>query len=262
MDPAQPERYGKKRNLTRIESDFHDACIKCSECPFCALRESSAIGFLSSFLYENVNEFQVSQQLCRSYGFCREHSLMLLEQTWTGEKNRLGIVIAYERILTRWIDIIDGYDCVQVPLNRRLANITDRLMHSRKISLGGYMSSKLQPGGPCPACECVNESDHRAIVEIAKSLESGLDGEIWNWVKMSFGLCLPHLRCLLDETHADETVRALCKLQTERLRMMRARLLEYVRKQDYRYVNEKLTDEEAVSWNDAVALVIGGSGGE
>ena len=70
------------------------------------------------------------------------------------------------------------------------------------------------------------------------------------------GLCLPHFTETL--THASGAAsQSLADWQAAAFRRLRDELDELIRKHDYRFSGETITEQEAVAWTRAVAAAVG-----
>ena len=70
------------------------------------------------------------------------------------------------------------------------------------------------------------------------------------------GLCLPHFRIALSHAGGGAS-RTLAQWQAATWRQLRGELDELIRKHDYRFADEKVTEAEADAWQRAVAALVG-----
>jgi hypothetical protein len=70
-------------------------------------------------------------------------------------------------------------------------------------------------------------------------------------------LCLPHLRTVLSLPRAGQAYEALIGAQRAVWLRLMAELDEFIRKNDYRFVHEPMTEEESTSWTRALDAVVG-----
>ena len=70
------------------------------------------------------------------------------------------------------------------------------------------------------------------------------------------GLCLPHFQLTLSHASAGQA-KTLAAWQAEAWRELRGELDELIRKHDYRFRGETISEDEANSWERAVAAIIG-----
>ena len=70
------------------------------------------------------------------------------------------------------------------------------------------------------------------------------------------GLCLPHFQIAIGYA-SQAAIKELAGWQTEAWRRLRGELDELIRKHDYRFRSEPVTEAESVAWERAVAAVVG-----
>ncbi|GIU98957.1 MAG: hypothetical protein KatS3mg014_0573 [Actinomycetota bacterium] len=107
----------------------------------------------------------------------------------------------------------------------------------------------------CAACESADQAAANALAVLAAAEEGS---EPWRGIRQpARGLCLPHvslgLRLHPDENESVRLVEAYLRGEAE----LRAALRELIRKHDYRFREEGITDEERASWVRAVHLIVG-----
>src|SRR5581483_9139520 len=71
------------------------------------------------------------------------------------------------------------------------------------------------------------------------------------------GICLPHLELGLTHARTEAEAARLIELYLQSEAELRADLAEFVRKQDYRFQSEGLTEAQASSWVRAVHRLVG-----
>lgn len=70
-------------------------------------------------------------------------------------------------------------------------------------------------------------------------------------------ICRPHLKEMKKMTRNKDLISKLTQVQNENLEHAKHCLDEIIRKHDYHYTDEKLTDEERLAWQRAVKLMSG-----
>jgi len=196
-------------------------------CPVCRCLAEATRRFLDNLMYEFVNDNQTRDRLRATRGFCREHA-------WTLQKmgDPLGHSILYA-------DLIDAY----------------RQHLEKKGLLSKIKSTKFGQGKEeeCLACREEREMERRYIFGLLRALNNGEFREAY---RSSAGLCLPHYQ-LAEQQATDGDVRAtLREVQIDRFAKLSAELKEFIRKSDYRNVDE-LPGEERDAWIRAVGLWVG-----
>jgi hypothetical protein len=198
---------------------FLAACEK-DGCPLCRAEHDADLRHLDRFFYQLVNDYGARVQLRASLGFCLDHSKMAMDEL---QGKALGLAILYEDML-------------------RIAG--EQLAQSGELT---------QPQGKCQACE--NHADVRKwlLTDLSKHI---LEETSQTAIKNSQGFCLPHLRLAFEHLRGPEKRAALLTLQRQRIESLRAELLEYIRKNDYRFAGEPFGSERD-AWRRAVEMVVG-----
>ena len=115
------------------------------------------------------------------------------------------------------------------------------------------LDTNLAPSADCPACLLEADAARRSAKILLKHLD---DPDIERAYLAAGGLCLPHFRLTLSMA-GGEASRLLAGWQAIAWRHLRDELDELIRKHDHRFAHERVTDEEADSWQRAVAAVVG-----
>ena len=190
--------------------------LKEKGCPLCRLSDKSAHSYFDAFLFENVTDREVSKKLRASGGFCREHSERFLEFNDT-----LGAAIVYESLI---------YD----------------LLNEKK----GSVSLK---SGLCPACAVSKEAEDRHI----KTFETYFaEPEFAEAYMASEGFCVFHLKLLLPKIKNEAVLKKIIGKERKSLEKLHAELLEFLRKNDYRFSKEEWGAEKD-SWRRAIGKFVG-----
>lgn len=195
-------------------------------CPVCRGSVRSAVKYLEHLLWENVNDPGVREVLRRDRGFCREHSLALI-QIAGARGEALGVAIVYEDVLGRILD--------EPPDETRRRN-----RHRGRRNIGER----------CRACAV---GDEVAVNYLRIIAEAPADSEIGTQVDGGT-LCHPHLLRGLEIDGIDhDRLRALFADGAGRVRTELRRLIDHA---DYRRAGEPFGTEKD-AWRRAVHLVIG-----
>jgi len=190
--------------------------LKEKGCPLCRLSDKSAHSYFDAFLFENVTDREVSKKLRASGGFCREHSERFLEFNDT-----LGAAIVYESLI---------YD----------------LLNEKK----GSVSLK---SGLCPACAVSKEAEDRHI----KTFETYFaEPEFAEAYLASGGFCISHLKLLLPKIKKESVLKKVIEKERQTLEKLHSELLEFLRKNDYRFSKEEWGAEKD-SWRRAIGKFVG-----
>ena len=117
-------------------------------------------------------------------------------------------------------------------------------MFGKQADLG----AQLAPSAACPACVLETEAAHRTAKILIKHLDDPAIGRAY---LAAGGLCLPHFRIALSHAGGGAS-RTLAQWQAATWRQLRGELDELIRKHDYRFADEKVTEAEADAWQRAV----------
>ena len=200
-------------------------------CPLCRLEQQGVERYLDHQLYENVNSPAWRDQLRASYGFCHEHA-------WLGVNKRLGDALGFSIL---YHDIVNS-----------LLKALDEDTSSRRNRVERMVAS-ITPGKRCPACE------HRD--EITRDLLSALvedahTPEMKAALRDSEGLCLPHLRLVLNSAKEISVYESILSLHQAKLESLKHELAEFIRKNDYQVIQEGF-GSEGDAWLRAIRMVVG-----
>jgi hypothetical protein len=191
------------------------------ECPACYIVRRSLQGFLSVAFIEELTVPEFREPLRTSFGYCKLHS----EYVRAASRNRLrkmGIAIVYEDLLTLVQGHMRAQDAVPV--------VSD-----------------------CPLCRLQENVEAYAVQIIADYCN---DKEFQNHYEASSGVCLSHLEAILKLLDGDAR-KFVIESHTRKLEIQLGHLQEFIRKHDYRFAHEKMTEQEATSWKSAVKFVVG-----
>jgi hypothetical protein len=201
-------------------------------CPVCNYQQERGRHFLEGLLYESVNDIGLRQQLEGSLGFCHRHSRAMLQISG----GRLGAAILEQAMLKEAL--------------RRL----DARGPSRRKLLGGRRTNGEEaPGTACLVCAREQEAARRALEELMGHWDASWAEALEN----SGGLCYNHLQQALTLAPDRTTRDQLAALHARVWRDLIARLDAFIRKHDYRFRDEVISDEESRAIIRAVAILTG-----
>jgi hypothetical protein len=213
---------------------YHDllADLRRPGCPACHAANRAAWRYLDALLWEFVNDPETRARLRMSHGFCRTHALMALSVA-AAQGASLGMAIIYE----------------------------DILRHSAEEIRAAAAPSKRRRRPPpsaarrCPACETADQAAANALAVLAAAGEGSEPHRAIR--EPGRGLCLPHVSLGLRLCR-DEVERArLAEIYLHGAAELRAELQELIRKHDYRFRDEGITEAERASWVRAVHRIVG-----
>ncbi|MEW5871484.1 MAG: DUF6062 family protein [Chloroflexota bacterium] len=234
-----------------VYHDFIEACAgtSCpaqSGCPLCRLVGVAVQAALRVMLHDdNLLNPKTRDQLHQSLGFCREHTWLLLE---TQIGNALGISILYEDLLkqvqkglSQAAEALEGQRSVRLKWARPGAD---------KLSLE---QQALRPERPCPACHAQESIERQALDMLSASLN---EPDLVQALRSSGGLCLPHLDQAFARLSRTADRQLLLEISQQHLQSLREELLEFIRKNDYRFHHEKI-GKEGNAWKRAMGIAVG-----
>jgi len=216
--------------------------LKSKGCPICTLIERNTAKYMTSFLYESVNDPGVRKSLRESNGFCSRHAWQLKE---IGDG--LGLSIVYEDLLggvvTHFENMIKLAGTVKAIKNNHFMNGLKSYTRNIKKS--------------CPVCRL-----EKSIVEltILTFIESIGDSEFNKLYEQSAGLCLVHLIDVLAHAkNGDTHVQKLLHSELKKMQRLIGELKEFQRKHDYRFSSDRFGSERD-SWIRVIEKLVGKKG--
>ena len=113
----------------------------------------------------------------------------------------------------------------------------------------------LAPSARCPACESADRVADNYLRILAKCAPES--PPLVAVSQPGHGLCFPHLAVGLTRVRSEEQAEKLLGIFEHGTEELRGELREFIRKQDYRFRREGLTDREASAWKRAVYRLVG-----
>jgi hypothetical protein len=231
--------------LSFTSYDLIDAC-KEPGCPVCRLEQRYVKGYLDNLFYESVNDIELRKTLRLSMGFCPEHGWMAANQKFP---QRLGLAIIYKDVLNATIRQLTKE--VRSP-SRGWKKFLGFIPYQSNL-LMDKAALALTPKARCPVCQ-QQQRFHTSIISsiIAKSSLR----EMLTAIEASDGLCIPHLRWVLQEIKDPASCSALINTHLDKWETVKEDLAEIIRKSDYRFVDEG-PGKEAHAWLQALEIATG-----
>ena len=218
-------------NRDIVWHELYDA-IGNDECPVCKLLKKNIDHFVSAFLYENVNDPKLRDQLKDSRGLCNTHAWLM--QSYG---DPLSHAIIYESLLRDMAE----------ELNKKTLASGKKRKHD--------LLSRLEPKGDCMLCEM--EAKYETTYLKALDEFIGSDDVFRGKFEESGFLCIPHLKRLIALNTNDSTIRMMQDINKSKYAVMISQLSEIRRKNDYRFSDEPWTPEERHAWGKAVGVMAG-----
>ena len=203
-------------------------------CPICHYGREAGRKYLDGVMYESVNDFGLRQRLVENMGFCAFHSQEIL--TFPGAK--LGAAIIEQAMLKEALRRIDGAS----PARSSLFSRGNKGAH---VSLVPDRST-------CPACLHEQGAEQRAIEELLAHWD-----DIWaGLLEKAGGMCFNHLMQAL-RLAPKSTGQTLKNMHEHLWQEIIAQLDEFIRKQDYRFRDEEISEEEGSASRRTIAILTG-----
>lgn len=208
--------------------------LQADGCAICRLARRASDSYLRSLIYEGVTDVKLREALRDARGLCPRHGWRMAGQ----RGSVLGTAIIYRDVVNTLVKALEAN-----------ADPPSRLFRRGQPDL----SRALAPSAACPACLLEQDAEHRS----AKILLNHVgDKAIADAYRKTGGLCLPHFQITIGYA-SPAAIRELSGWQTEVWSRLRGELDELIRKHDYRFQSERMTDAEAVAWERAVAAIAG-----
>lgn len=206
-------------------------------CPICHVGRKVARNQLDALLYDSVTDKDSRDKLAGSMGFCSAHSRDLL--TFPGE--RLGATIIEWALLRE--------------AQRRLKNNASGGGSSwrQRLRAQGAAPSGIAADEPCPVCANQATLEARSLRELLEHLVGDLETPL----AAVGGLCRPHLDLAMRSTSDPAVREALVSLHDRVWQGLIDQMGEFIRKRDYRYSQETISDEESAAVELSIEVLTG-----
>jgi hypothetical protein len=219
-------------------------------CPVCRLGRAAAERAIDAFLWEHVTDPVSRQPIIDAYGFCPEHTRLLVAIEMMSSGPVLGVNIIYEQ-LARQV----SRDLAGAPVGSGVD-----WLHHLAARLGWRKSAPrrvLPARRGCPACESVVTADANYLMVLFEILER--DDALRARYQAADGLCFTHLRAGLAQAGGRYPRGAHWLVEETRARLERQSgdMLEYIRKNNWQYRDEIITPAEAEAWRRALSFFTG-----
>jgi hypothetical protein len=206
-------------------------------CPICHVGYKVARSQLDALLYDSVTDKDSREKLAGSMGFCSAHSRDLL--SFPGE--RLGATII------EWALLREAQRRLQ-----RSGPAAGRSL-AQRLRGQGPATSSLGAEDPCPVCLHKAEIEARSLRELLEHLVDDLETPL----AAAGGLCWPHLELAMRSASDPRVHSALVSLHDQVWQGLIDQMGEFIRKRDYRYSQETITDEETAAVECSIEVMTG-----
>lgn len=217
-------------------------------CPVCRLEQQSVERYLDSHFYESVNSPSWRDRLRASLGFCHEHAWLGVDQHLG---DALGYTIIYHDIVNTTLNQL-GNDDRPAQTSRSWTSLLGQIPEQVRVVIEKMLYA-FTPRKPCPVCEHRDEVTRRVVSVLAEELKTS---QMMEALQASEGLCLPHLRLALEHIKDRSACEKLFTIEREKLEILRTELEEFIRKSDYRVIQDGF-GKEGDAWLRAVGMIAG-----
>jgi hypothetical protein len=212
------------------------------------VEQQSVQRYLDNQFYEHVNSPKWRDRLRASLGFCHEHA-------WLAVSDRLGDALGFTIIYHDIINhLLNQVNLEGEPVRRSIARTSFlRQIPERARTLIEKTLIASKPRKPCPACEHRDEIISTILSALTDELETP---EMTDALRLSAGLCLPHLRLTLQQIKDASIAEKLLTIQRGKLESLRSELAEFIRKNDYQRIEQGF-GKEGDAWLRAMSMIVG-----
>ena len=225
-------------------------------CPICTLERRAARKAVDVFLWEAMMEPKTRENAMQAYGFCPPHTRLLVAADLNHSGMPLATNILYEQLHGRTLRGLQSWNGRQSG-----AAIFRRLLKRLGVDLPARPDAVLAPTAPCPICASAAQTGLNLLAALFEELEKQTPDVLAAYDR-SDGLCLAHLRLGLGHLDADhpKAARRIVDITRQRLAGQREHMQEFIRKKNWEYREESLTEAESEAWRAALAFYTGYDG--
>lgn len=217
-------------------------------CALCRLLARNADNYIDGVLWELVNDADTRQNLKQARGYCRDHAWMLVRHGAS-----LGIAVMLEDVLKTLLQVLDAADFTPPPTSS-LNRVWQKFNQNQASEATAALVADLSPQAPCPVCAQVQVSKKYFVEALVRHFCG--PGGLEPVYRTSAGFCLPHFRLVLSRVSDEATLTALVEAQKAVWQRLQAELSEFIRKNDYRYMQEGF-GLEGNSWLRVIEAISG-----
>jgi hypothetical protein len=215
------------------------------KCPICSLIDRESKRHLRALYYEFVNDAGVRNAMHRSRGLCNWHA-------WTSTEipcSNTGISIIYRDLLNNELATLrEILDLLETPQSF-LCSLTS---YKRKKDLSLLISDWKKK----EACIVCKANAGATLFHLRELLDHLHEKDFATKYRASQGLCLPHLKILVEKFPGHPNLPVALRIQIEKYQYLSWELGEFWRKHDYRFENEP-KGSETDSWLRAIRQFVG-----
>jgi hypothetical protein len=235
-------------------------------CALCRVRDEAEHSYVLSLLGERFSDEATRRRLRSSLGLCRSHAWAL--QAAERQVGRTGMAtgMLYHSLVEHVLECLMSH-LDHRPLRQQDAHRSGSdLLHTwRRLKRWWHRQQgpvpltqivdRLSPRVGCPACEVGAATEATAVRRLAADLAADL--ELRAGYVASDGLCLPHLRRVLEEMDDADSFRIVAEKAVHGLGILEHNLSEFIRKHSWQYHEESRSAQEQAAWIRAIAFMAG-----
>jgi hypothetical protein len=209
--------------------------LEADGCAFCRLARRASDSYLNALIHEGITDPDLRDKLRDARGPCYRHAWRIAHR----RGSVLGVAIVYRDLVNTVIKALESEEPPTSRWRRGKSSLADRLAATAE----------------CPACVLERDAERRAAKTLLKHVD---DEQVAESYVNGGGLCLPHFQLSLSHAGTSATSQ-LAQWQLQAYRPLRDELDELIRKHDYRFRGESISEQEADAWTRAVAAIVGES---
>ena len=210
-------------SISGLASIYLQHALPEAGCPVCRCCITSETRYIKNLLWENVNDVGTRLRIAASLGFCNRHA----EQMHRMERDEMGMMlgnsIIYESLIQQVLE--------KVRATHR--EVTEQATQSNQIrgllsrfGIGSRRKSRsrprlLIPTGACRVCEMGRDTGRYYSTVLAEMLALERYQRMY---EQSDGVCLPHLRVMLQHATSERGLDYILTQTEQRLTDLREHL--------------------------------------
>jgi hypothetical protein len=225
--------------------------MKLQGCPVCRRAWQASNETMEIFLWENVNDPRIRNDIIASYGFCNYHTRLLVARELSNSGVALGVNIIYEQL-----GRVVSKELATLKPKRKLTGFFADL--GKTFGNRSNQEKVLPPKDICPACKLSNQAIVNTLSTLFESLQNKV-GDLTKAYLASDRLCFDHLRLGLAQygDRDPEAAKFLIDDAIEQLNRVSADMQGYIRKNNWEYRDEKMSPEENNAWQRMLVFFTG-----
>lgn len=225
--------------------DLHIAYSQ-GQCPICALNERDERRYIDTMFYDQVTNVTWRAQIRAARGFCAAHTTRILAEAHSA----LGIALIAEDLLKTVRGALASAPTTQSSTWSRLRNV---------VTGGARALTGLRRTGACPMCLHLKQQTPVHIGSMLKDLTSDAGRQVYTG---SPGLCGVHLIGALESGDSQEAIPHVIEHQQRCWQQLDDELQEFIRKSDYQFAGEPISEGEGTAWRRSFRLLSGWQAGQ